>query len=406
MIYQPKIIKTLLVSFVIISTITVLMTSLVQIYQIENKIILLLTKEVKYYVQSPKHQLNIEDTPFLQLQLLDKEEQVLHSSQVSNIETILQNLELYKHNVTTKSTELEKYTLIHDHIQNKFYFKFKIFLQKNDFKGYTRGLYAVSQEDISIIYQTIFSSLLQTIVAIFITTLLLYPIMVYLNKEYIKQSKNLLRANLDIMSVLGSAVAKRDNETNAHNYRVTLYAIKFAELLSLNDEEMRGVAKGAFLHDIGKIGISDTILLKPDKLSDAEFLKMKQHVQYGIDIISKSNWLVDAQDIVLYHHERYDGKGYIYGLKGKEIPKNARIFMICDVFDAFISKRPYKEAFSLKTSIEMIEERKGTHFDPELVPIFCQFMVSYYPVVRAIKDEKLLQEMLFDKLHQLQLFSS
>ena len=406
MIYQPKIIKTLFISFALISIIAVSITFMVQIYHIENRIISLVKKEVKYYVQSSKHQLNIEDTPFLQLQLLNTKEEVLHSSQVSNLAKILQNLELYKHNVTTKSTDIEKYTLIHDHIQNKFYFKFKIFLQKSDFQGYTRGLYAVSEEEISIIYQSIFSSLLQILLAIFITTLLLYPIIVYLNKGYIKQSKNLLHANLDIMSVLGSAVAKRDNETNAHNYRVALYAIKFAEILSLSKEEMKGLAKGAFLHDIGKIGISDTILLKPDKLSDKEFLLMQQHVQYGIDIISKSNWLEDAKDIVLYHHERYDGEGYLHGLIGKNIPKNARIFMICDVFDAFVSKRPYKGAFSLETSLEMIQERAGSHFDPELVPVFCQFMPSYYKDIVAIKDENTLQEMLNKKLRDMQLFSS
>ena len=401
MIYQPKIIKTLLLSSFVIAIIVTVVTLFIEISQMEDKVITLAKNEVKYFVKSMTNHLEIEDTSFLFIAVMDNNQNVLNTKKVANFKIITQELEQFKHKITTKSTDTEIYALIHNHVENKFYFEFKIALQTEKFTGYVKGLYAISNEEISTIYKTIFYSLAQTILAIFITTLLLYPIIVYLNKEYISQSENLLRANLEIMSVLGGAVAKRDSETNAHNYRVTLYAIKFAENLGLKKEQMRGLIKGAFLHDIGKIGVSDTLLLKPGKLSDEEFEMMKYHVEYGVDIISKSKWLDDAKDVVKYHHERYDAKGYLQGLKGEEIPLNARIFMICDVFDALTSKRPYKEPLSLNTTIKMIKERAGTHFDPDLVAVFCEYIEEYYQKIVMIEDESMLQSMLDKKLHYL-----
>jgi len=201
------------------------------------------------------------------------------------------------------------------------------------------------------------------------------------------------------MSVLGGAIAKHDNETNMHNYRVTLYAIALAEAINLPSDKMMGLIKGAFLHDVGKIGIKDSILLKPGKLTPLEFEEMKYHVEFGVDIISKSQWLEDAKDIVAYHHEKWDGSGYLANLSKEQIPYIARIFMICDVFDALTSKRPYKEPISFETSINIIKEKSGNHFDQNLVVAFCKISKTLYREISQIDDEKQLHDMLNDKLN-------
>jgi len=317
------------------------------------------------------------------------------------LQSIQDELKKIDHSLTTKSTKDIHERVIHNHIQNKFYFQFKAPLHLQVFDGYIQGLYQVSDEELQDIYLNIAYSIAQLILTIFVTTALLYPIIVYLNKEYINQSKNLLQANLEIMSVLGGAVAKRDSETNAHNYRVTLYSIAFAEALSLNREKIMGLIKGAFLHDVGKIGITDSILLKPDKLTALEFEEMKYHVEFGIDIISKSKWLDDAKDVVAYHHEKYDGTGYSKNISAEQIPLNARIFMICDVFDALTSKRPYKNKFTFEASIKIIKEKSGTHFDPKLVSVFCSIIQGLYTNISHLENEESLKLMLDEKLYYL-----
>jgi len=124
------------------------------------------------------------------------------------------------------------------------------------------------------------------------------------------------------------------------------------------------------LHDVGKLGIRDNILLKPGKLDDAEFTVMKTHVEHGLDITSRASWLADAQDVVGGHHEKFDGAGYPDGVAGQQIPINARIFAIADVFDALTSRRPYKEPMSFDATMEILEKGRGSHFDPDLLDIF------------------------------------
>ncbi len=194
-------------------------------------------------------------------------------------------------------------------------------------------------------------------------------------------------ANITLLKVLGGAIAKRDSDTNAHNYRVTIYAICLAQALKLNKSQIRALIKGAFLHDVGKIGISDTILLKPGKLNDKEFKEMQRHVIYGVDIINNSEWLNDAVDVVKFHHEKFDGSGYFSSLVGKKIPLNARIFAIVDVFDALTSIRPYKKAFSYVESINLLRKGSGSHFDPELIQLFEQIAEEHYLQLKIIKTE-------------------
>jgi len=209
-----------------------------------------------------------------------------------------------------------------------------------------------------------------TLLAILATALALYPVIIGLNRGVLQLSAGLMRSNIELMEVLGSAIAKRDSDTDLHNYRVCLYSIRFAEALGLPETEIRTIIAGAFLHDVGKIGIGDAILLKPGKLTAEEFSTMKTHVELGTDIVAKSTWLDSAREVIEFHHERFDGSGYLQGLKGESIPLAARIFAIVDVFDALNSRRPYKEPFPPEVAMRILAEGRGSHFDPRLFDVF------------------------------------
>lgn len=163
--------------------------------------------------------------------------------------------------------------------------------------------------------------------------------------------------------------------------------------MDLKDEEMRSLIKGAFLHDVGKIGVRDSVLLKPGSLTPEEFEETKQHVQHGLDIVKRSQWLADAAPLVGSHHEKYDGSGYPAGRKGEEIPKVARIFAIADVFDALTSKRPYKETMGYLKAMEIISRNRGSHFDPEILDIFERIAPDLYKTYAEMGDETLRSKM-------------
>ena len=136
------------------------------------------------------------------------------------------------------------------------------------------------------------------------------------------------------------------------------------------DEQLKSLARGAYLHDIGKLGIPDGILLKPGPLTESERTIMQQHVQIGFDVVKDIPFLADAAEIVLMHHERHDGGGYLHGLKGEEILPGARIFAVADTLDAITSDRPYRAADSFESARETIRRLSGSHFDPHVVNVF------------------------------------
>jgi HD-GYP domain-containing protein (c-di-GMP phosphodiesterase class II) len=242
--------------------------------------------------------------------------------------------------------------------------------ETNAIIGYLNGIYKVTADTMAEIRNRIVFSLLQMVLIIFLTTAVIYPIVLVLNRGLIRLTADLSHANIGMLKVLGSAIAKKDSDTNLHNYRVTIYAVRLAELTGIKKEDMQALIKGSFLHDVGKIAISDNILLKPGKLTDEEFANMKTHVSHGIDIIDQYEWLKDAAEVVLHHHEKFDGTGYGAGLKNTGIPLNARIFAIADVFDALTSERPYKKEFSLTASMDIMHAGNGSHFDPNLLAAF------------------------------------
>jgi putative nucleotidyltransferase with HDIG domain len=180
-----------------------------------------------------------------------------------------------------------------------------------------------------------------------------------------------LERSYDItLEAMGDALDLRDEETEGHSKRVTAYTVALAQAMGLESDDLRIIARGAFLHDIGKIATPDSILLKPGKLSEDEMMIMKQHCERGYGIVRKIPFLRDAAEIVYAHQERFDGTGYPRGLRGEEIPLGARIFAIADSLDAMTSDRPYRKGASFAAAIEEIRRCAGKQFDPQIVEVF------------------------------------
>lgn len=200
-----------------------------------------------------------------------------------------------------------------------------------------------------------------------------------------QRTKELSDTRLEIIRRLGRAAEYKDNETGMHVIRMSYFSRYIAEESGMDPNWCELIYNAAPMHDIGKIGIPDAVLLKPGKLDAQEWNIMKKHAQYGADIIGDhdSPIMQLAKEIATYHHEKWDGSGYPHGLKGKDIPVSARIIAIADVFDALTSKRPYKEAWSEQKALQLIKDEAGSHFDPDLVDKFMLCM----PRVREIQQK-------------------
>jgi putative nucleotidyltransferase with HDIG domain len=182
-----------------------------------------------------------------------------------------------------------------------------------------------------------------------------------------------LERSYDItLETLGDALDLKDRETEGHSKRVTAFTIAIARAMGLPREQINTIARGAFLHDIGKIAIPDKILNKPGKLDAEEFKIMKEHAYHGYQIVKKIPFLNEAAEIVYSHQERFDGTGYPRNLKGEQIPLGARIFSVADTLDAITSDRVYRAAQSLQAAREEIAKWTGRQFDPEVVKVFLE----------------------------------
>lgn len=192
------------------------------------------------------------------------------------------------------------------------------------------------------------------------------------------------QSRLEIVQTLGRAAEFKDNETGQHVIRMSHYSKIIALAIGFSKKAADELLHAAPMHDVGKIGIPDSILLKQGPLSDEEWVIMRKHTTMGGEIIGEhsSSLLQLARVVALTHHEKWDGSGYPNGLKGEDIPIEGRIVAIADVFDALTSERPYKKAWTIDNAISLIEEQAGKHFDPELVPIF----ISQLDEVLLIKN--------------------
>ena len=185
------------------------------------------------------------------------------------------------------------------------------------------------------------------------------------------------------LNALVAALDAREHETRAHSRRVGEYTMHLAEVMGIDPEAREHMRKGALLHDIGKIGIADRILLKPTKLTEEEWIEMRRHPEIGYWILAGSRELRTAAEIIIAHHERWDGQGYPHGLAGEDIPLSARIFSVIDTFDALTSNRPYHRGESYETARKEIEMNAGTQFDPRVVEHFLRVPPGIWQDIRS-----------------------
>jgi len=182
--------------------------------------------------------------------------------------------------------------------------------------------------------------------------------------------KKLLEAYEATIEGWSRAMDLRDKETEGHTQRVTKMTVDLSRAMGMNEEQLVHARRGALLHDMGKLGIPDNILLKPDTLTKEEWGVMRMHPQYAHEMLEKIEYLNPALDIPYCHHEKWDGSGYPRGLKEEEIPLVARVFALVDVWDALTSDRPYRSAWPEEKVLAHIREQSGKHFDPKVVEMF------------------------------------
>ncbi len=406
------VIKRLLIASSLIALVVTAIALYIELESIEKNVVHMAYEESRQYVDSYNQyrldqntnnfqifQKTIKDklknSHFIILEFYNDKHDLLLTVGTVNVNKIRDELISKDHKVLMDNNVNYRTFFVHNALQNKLYMDVEIPLTQKGSKqtsGFLKGIYRVSSTEINVLIYDAVLVLAHYIATIIFTTIVLYPIIIHLNKDLLKSANDLSHANITLLKVLGGAIAKRDSDTNAHNYRVTIYAICLAQALKLKKPQIRALIKGAFLHDVGKIGISDNILLKPGKLDDKEFKEMQRHVIYGVDIINNSEWLNDAVDVVKFHHEKFDGSGYFNSLVGKTIPLNARIFAIVDVFDALTSIRPYKKAFSYAESIQIIKKDSGSHFDPDLLHEFEKIAEELYLLLSVIETEENLSK--------------
>ena len=208
-----------------------------------------------------------------------------------------------------------------------------------------------------------------------------------INIELKDTYEKLEKSYLESIATLRYTVEAKDSYTRGHSDRVSEYSVLIGKKLGLSDLQLRTLQIGGLFHDIGKIGVPDSILLKESKLTDNEYSEIKNHPSIGAHILSNATIFKDIIPIVKHHHERYDGKGYPSMLKGNEIPYLARITAIADSFDAMTSKRSYRDSLPLETVIDEFRKNKGTQFDPELTDIFLDILENHFDEIKEIQDK-------------------
>ena len=209
-----------------------------------------------------------------------------------------------------------------------------------------------------------------------------------LRKEVEKATDDIVLREHEALKVLGSAAEYKDPETGEHILRVAHYSRILAEELTDDKKVQQRIFRAAQLHDTGKIGIPDTILLKPGKLTEDEYTEIKRHSMIGYEIMknAESPYLQTGAEIALTHHEKWDGTGYPQGLRGKDIPLSGRIAAVADVFDALTSLRPYKLPWSFDAAVEHLISERGRHFSPEAIDVFTAHLEEIREIYNAYSD--------------------
>ena len=208
-----------------------------------------------------------------------------------------------------------------------------------------------------------------------------------INEELSETNQKLEKAYMESIETLRFTVEAKDPYTKGHSDRVAQYSVLIGKKMGLSEEDQKTLLIGGLFHDIGKIGVPDTILRKPDKLTDEEYSEIKNHPSIGAHILAPATIFREIIPIVKHHHEKYDGKGYPSQLKGDSIPLFARIAAVADTFDAMTSKRTYRDARPIETVIAEIERCKGTQFDPKIADIFLDILRNEYHEIEEIQEK-------------------
>lgn len=206
-----------------------------------------------------------------------------------------------------------------------------------------------------------------------------------INDELLESKDKLEKAYLESIETLRYTVEAKDRYTHGHSDRVSAYSVLIGQKLGLSKEDIDTLKIGGLFHDIGKIGISDSILLKNGKLTDEEYTEIKNHPIIGKNILSNAEIFENIIPIVLYHHERYDGKGYPYGLQDSSIPFLARIVSVADSFDAMTSRRSYRNELDIEYVKNEFKSKSGTQFDPVIASMFLDILNTEYHLIAAIR---------------------
>lgn len=206
-----------------------------------------------------------------------------------------------------------------------------------------------------------------------------------INEELKSTYEQLESSYLETIEILRNTVEAKDPYTKGHSDRVSAYSVLIGQKLNLSDEDIKKLKIGGLFHDIGKIGIPDSILLKNDKLSDDEYSEIKNHPAIGAHILSNASIFTEIIPIIKHHHERFDGNGYPSKLKGEEIPYLARIASIADAFDAMTSRRSYRDKLSIDFVKNEFIKSKGTQFDPNLIDTFLEILDNNYDEIEKIQ---------------------
>ncbi len=210
-----------------------------------------------------------------------------------------------------------------------------------------------------------------------------------LENQVVERSQELKQYQVEIIHRLARAAEYRDNETGMHVIRISKLCERLAQGMDLDEHRCHLIRHASPMHDIGKIGIPDHILLKPGKLNPQEWAIMQTHAEIGALILSgsESEFLQMAEVIAGNHHERWDGSGYPRGLKSDEIPRVARIVTVCDVYDALTSDRPYKKAWSIEDTVEEMQSQSGKLFDPDILQIFMDLLPEMVAISKQFSDD-------------------
>ena len=208
-----------------------------------------------------------------------------------------------------------------------------------------------------------------------------------INEELSETYEKLEQAYMESIQTVRYTVEAKDTYTRGHSDRVSEYSVLIGKKLGLPDEDIRRLQIGGLFHDVGKIGVPDSILQKEGKLSDDEYSQIKDHPTIGVHILSSASIFQDILPIVKHHHERYDGRGYPSQLKGEDIPYLARIAAVADSFDAMTSKRVYRDSLPMDVVISEFEKNKGTQFDPNIADAFLDILKNDYDSIKEIREK-------------------